>query len=262
MNTQPTLEQRIVDVLQPDATVTSADVAALMEEAEAGIAKAEREGTVDQTLSLDPKAARQAIEDAAFAANRLRLLLSKLNVRYREVHDQEQAKAWLAEYDVMKRERDALAEEVREVFPEAENKIVDLFVRITENNKALSALHQARPAGVMEHLLSAELHARGLDRFTRDTPSLLGSVCLFDWDTGRQIWPPPRPSISAAFAASMVPANNPADWANNYERRAAAQQAERQRMADYYLRLTKEQEERENREARERFAASQRKNST
>ena len=40
MNTQPTLEQRIVDALQPDATVTSADIAALIDEAEAGIAKA------------------------------------------------------------------------------------------------------------------------------------------------------------------------------------------------------------------------------
>jgi hypothetical protein len=32
-------------------------------------------------------------------------------------------------------------------------------------------------------------------------------------------------------------------------------------MADYLARLTQEQEERENKEARERFAASQRKNS-
>jgi hypothetical protein len=216
-----TLEQRISDALQPDTATTSAAIAALIDEAEAGIAKADREGTVNQTLSLDPKAARQAIEDATFAANRLRMLLSKLQVRYREVHDQEQAKAWLAEYDVMKRKRDALAEEVCEVYPDAEIKIVDLLVRITENNKALSALHQARPPGVMEHLVSAELHARGLDRFTRDTPSLLTSVCLFDWDRGRQIWPPPRPSISAAFAATLVPAYNPADWATNHEQRAA-----------------------------------------
>ena len=156
--------------------MTSADIAALIDEAEAGIAKAEQERAVDRTLSLDPKAARQAIEDATFAADRLRVLQSKLQVRYREVHDQEQAKAWLAEYDVMKRKRDALAEEVREVYPDAEIKIVDLFVRITENNEALSALHQARPAGVMEHLVSAELHARRLNRFTRDTPSLLTSV--------------------------------------------------------------------------------------
>ena len=245
-----------------DTAITSADIAALIDEAEAGIAKAEKEATVDQTLSLDPKAARQAIADAAFAADRLRILLSQLQVRYREVHSREQAKAWLAEYDVMKRKRDALAEELREVFPEAENKIVDLFVRITDNCEALSELHQARPPGVMEHLLSAELHARGLDRFTPDTPSLLTAVVLFDWNTGREIWPLPRPSISAAFAASMVPAYDPADWANNYERRAAAQQQERQYRADYYARLTKEQEARENREARERFAASQRRNST
>jgi hypothetical protein len=254
--------RRISDTLQPDVVITSADIAALIEEAEVGIAKADKEATVEHTLSLDPKAARHAIENAVFAADRLRLLLSKLQVRHREVHDQEQATAWLAEYDVMKRKRDALAEELLEVYPEAENKIVDLFVRITANNKALSELHQARPAGVMEHLVSAELHARGLDRFTRDTPSLLTSVCLFDWDSGRQMWPPPQPSISAAFAATLVPADNSADWANNYERRAAAQQRERQYIADYYARTTREQEERENREARERFAASQRKKST
>ena len=38
----------------------------------------------------------------------------------------------------------------------------------------------------------------------------------------------------------------------------AAQQVERQRMADYYARTTKEQEDRENAEARERFLAQQR----
>jgi hypothetical protein len=136
-----------------------------------------------------------------------------------------------------------------------------LFVRITNNDKALSELHQARPAGVREHLDSAELHARGLDRFTRDTPSLLTSVCLFDFHSGRQIWPPRRPPMAAAFATSMVSACDPADWARNHERRAEAQQREQQYMADYYARTTREQEERENREARERFAASQRKNS-
>ena len=113
----------------------------------------------------------------------------------------------------------------------------------------------------MEHLVSAELHARGLDRFTRDTPSLLTSVVLVDWNSGRQIWPPPRPSMASAFAATLVPAYNPADWAKDNDRRAAAQQRERQYIADYYARATREQEERENREARERFAASQRKNS-
>ncbi len=65
MNKQPTtLEQRCLAALQPDVTVTSAYVAALMEEVDAGIAKAEKEREVDQTLALDPKAARQAIAPA------------------------------------------------------------------------------------------------------------------------------------------------------------------------------------------------------
>jgi len=54
------------------------------------------------------------------------------------------------------------------------------------------------------------------------------------------------------------PAYAPTDWDNN-ERRAAAQRAEVQRHADYLVRSTREQEARENREARERFAESQRK---
>jgi hypothetical protein len=62
----------------------------------------------------------------------------------------------------------------------------------------------------------------------------------------------------------MVPADNrrfTADWAKDNERRVAAQRVEQQRIADYYARATREQEERQNAEAREHFAASQRKNS-
>ncbi len=263
MNKQPTtLEQRIAAALEPDDAITSADITALIEQGEAAIAKTEKERDVEQTLALDPTAARQAIEDATFAANRLRTLLSKLQERQEEVVYQEEVTAWLAEYDVRKRERDALAEELRAVYPDVVTRIMDVFDRMIANDHALSALHQARPGGVKQHLLSAELHARGLDHFTRDVPSLLTSVHLIDWDSGRQAWPPPRPSIAAAVAAT-VPAFDrrfSADWAKDNERRAAAQQAEQQRIADYYARLTREQEERQNREARERFAASQRRN--
>jgi hypothetical protein len=66
--------------------------------------------------------------------------------------------------------------------------------------------------------------------------------------------------MTSAFAATSVAANNPADWANKHEQRAAAQQLEREYMAAYYARASREQEERENREARERFAVSQRRN--
>ena len=131
MNTQPmTLEQRIVDALQPDAAVTSADIAALIDEVEAGIAKAEREGTVDQTLSLEPKAARQAIADAAFAADRLRILLSKLQARYQQACEKARVEEYEAERQVLDEESIQLAQEYRETCPPALNKLSDLFTRI------------------------------------------------------------------------------------------------------------------------------------
>jgi hypothetical protein len=95
-------------------------------------------------------------------------------------------------------------------------------------------------------------------------PSLLTSVQLVDLESGREIWPPPRPSMASSFAAAVPVYDRhcTADWARGNEQRAAEQQAERERRAEYYARLTREQDERQNAEAPELFAASQRKNST
>src|SRR5580693_9419953 len=90
----PTLEKRIDIALQPDTSITSADVAALIEETETEIAKADQGWRVDQTL--DQGAARQAMM-AILAANRLRMWVPKLQARYEQLHEQEQAAAWLAE---------------------------------------------------------------------------------------------------------------------------------------------------------------------
>jgi hypothetical protein len=65
--------------------------------------------------------------------------------------------------------------------------------------------------------------------------------------------------MASAFAATMPAYDRrfTADWAKDNDRRAAGQQAEQQRMADFYRRLDQEQEERENAEARESFLAQQ-----
>jgi hypothetical protein len=265
-NQPPTLRKRIDVALQSDAAITSADLAALIEETETYIGKAYQTWkTVDQTSSLDPEAKRQAL-NATLAANGLQPLLPKLQARYEQVHEQEQTAAWLAkheaawltEHDVLKHERDALAEELREVYPDAASKIAALFSRIDINDKALGKLHLHRPARVERYLRSAEQHARGPERFNYN--SLLASVRLFDWDTGHQIWPLPQSSMASVFAAtSMVACDRrfSADWAKENERRAAGRRAEQQRIADYYERTKKEQEDRENAEARERFMEQQ-----
>ena len=193
MNKQTeTLEQRIFVALQPDNSIRSTDVAALIAETEAVIADAEKEHAVDPR-SADPRAARQAIIDAMCTANRLGPLLPKLQARYRDALEQEHIVTWLAEreatwlakQDAWIVERDALVEELRDVYPEPTRRMADLFVRIAANNKTLDELNRTRPQGVHRHLHSVELAARGLDGFSNNKPSLLTSVCLFDWDTGQ-----------------------------------------------------------------------------
>jgi hypothetical protein len=226
--------RKSLGLIREDATMTSADIAALIEDAKAGIAEADKERAVDQAL------------------------LSNSQARCQKAQAQEQATEWLAEHDRLKGERDALAEELRAVYPDAVAKIMDLFVRITANDESLSGLHRSRPPGMKEHLLSAELHARGLDNFRRDKPSLLETTRLIDWASGREIWPPPQTPLAVLVAASVPRSQyRGADWWKTNERRAAEQQAERQRVADYYARAKREQEERENSEARERFIAQQ-----
>ncbi len=255
------LERKITAALSD--TTPAADLSALIEETKAAIAQAEKE-------QADPRAARQAL-DAMVAVNRLGPLLLKLQARYREVDERERTATWLAEreanwqaeYDALKVLRDDLSEELRDVYPEVARKIADLVDRIAANDKAVDELNRACPDGVHRYLRSVELHARGLDGFSRNTPSFLTSICLFDWDTGRQIFPPRGQSTGAAFAAAMMPASDrrfSGDWWKEKEEGAARQQAEQQRIADTYARMTKEQEDRENAEARERFAAHQPKN--
>jgi hypothetical protein len=261
MNKQLSLNKRIDVALQPEATVTSADLAALIDEIEAEIAQADQMWSDDETIS-------QAALNATLRANGLRPMLSQLQARYERVHETEyitaylakREAAWKANYDTVKRERDALAEELREVYPDAARRIADLFARIAANDRAVDDINRTRPDGVEQHLVSAEFHARERKTLSSGTPSLLQSVRLLDWDSGTQICPPQRPSTAAAFAVTPAPSYDrrfTADWAKDNGQRAAAQRVEQQRMAEYYTRLTDEQEARQNAEARESFLAQQ-----
>jgi hypothetical protein len=65
--------------------------------------------------------------------------------------------------------------------------------------------------------------------------------------------------MAAAFAAAVPVYDRrcTADWAQDNERRAAAQRAEGQRHAEFLARLAKDQEDRQNAEAQESFLAQQ-----
>ena len=170
---------------------------------------------------------RSQIEAAELARDRLRTLLPRLQ----EAQAAEFLTQWRADFEGLKVERDALAAQLREVYPPYATKIADLFARIAVNDEALSRLHQARPAGVALHLVGAELVARGLDGFTRFEPSIASELKLPDRNQAAKLaWPPPTPSIAvqvAADMARMLPPHAGANWHQKRETREAAEARKR-----------------------------------
>jgi hypothetical protein len=227
MTAPPSLEQRIVLALT-EQIKTAAAVADLIVEVEGAIlaadkaAKSEREKALDPIASPDAAQAREAMESAEFARDRLRTVLPRLQDRLATRLSTEYSQQWRASYDALKPRRDALAAEFRELYPEVEAKFVDLFKRIAINDAQINALHQDRPAGVALHLLGAELTARNLPSFSTTNPSIIKELKLPNFKhSATAAWPPPQPTLAMSFAQSLVPANDARfneDWAQERER--------------------------------------------
>ena len=203
------LEQRITTALASDS-VASADLAALLEEVDLAIAamEIEQKKSIDPLASPDAANAWKVVEHAAFVRDRLLRLKPCLEQRLQEVQAEEDLTYWHADHDVIKANRDELAAELRELYPPAAAKIADLFSRLRAFDAELSRLHQARPAGVSEHLLSPELVARGIESFTINSRSLIDEVKLPAFEPGQsQVWPPPRQirSVGVCTRAAWPP---------------------------------------------------------
>ena len=122
---------------------------------------------------------------------------------------------WRARYEVLKEKRDGLATELQDVYPPLVAKIADLFSRITANDAELAQLHQARPSGESPHLDGAELTARGLERFTRENPSIASELRLPSFEhSDPTVWPPSRTFDPNLFApvVSGDPRLSTGDW--------------------------------------------------
>ena len=81
-------------------------------------------------LTVDAAAARAALADAEFLRDRLQTALPKLQARQREVAAAERYRKWATEHDEAAAEQRALAQELTELYPPFEAKIVDLLLRI------------------------------------------------------------------------------------------------------------------------------------
>ena len=258
------LERRISAALTGDRSAT--DLADLLEQTDWAViaaeefAKDEREKALDPLASPDPHAARQCAEDAQFMVGRLKTLRPRLLQRHREISAREQLAQWQTHAHTLAGEGEQLAADLA-LYAEVTPKLVDVFGRLAVYRQKHSALYADRPPGVDDIAADPELQARHLQHFSRDCPTLLDSVQLRDWQSGKEVWPQRSSAqFAATFAQSMTAHSYyaGADWWRLEEQKAAERRAEMERMNRHYEQMTHEQEQRINKEERESFLARQR----
>jgi hypothetical protein len=246
---QEQLEKRIIAAID-NPNIGTEELIELIDEVKAVdaaiIAADESEQEVDQITSLASK--------VELARDRLRAVLPRLQEMGRARENRER---WFAVYKRVEAMRDAAAERLSR-YPELTDEMIEAFREAKRLDEVVHLVNLSAPSGVAQRLSSVELHARGLKKLSGDNPSLLESTRLIDWESGREIWPPPTTPLAVLAANSTLPyESRDASWAEDNERRAAERRADQQRMANHYAQLTQEQEKRENAEALERFLEQQ-----
>ena len=252
------LEARITAALSDD--IASADVAALITETEAAIAaadaaaEAERVKALDPIASPDPAKARTAMEDAAFTRERLRTVLPRLQARLKQVVAAEYAAKWEPDYKQVEALRDALAAEMREVYPRVKELLVSLFQRMAECDRECSRINGLAPDGEHRRLLKVELTARGVKGLLQPDVWIAETLRLpaFPRETGPiYAWPPPTPPV---FVPSFVLPGPGPNWHEEIEARNKARCEESERAFAALKERDREYRERELKEGKEAIA--------
>jgi hypothetical protein len=254
------LEKRIAAALA-DPQVTSTDLVELIDEAELAVATAEETARAEYEKALDPVAspdaakAKRSIWAAEFSRDRLRAFLSRLWERLDEIETAEKAGRWEADYAAIEAKRDALANELAEMYPNLTAQLCDMFQRAKAIDQECSRINGEAPAGEHRRLLGVELTARGLESFSISDPSLTEAAKLPDWThSDRMAWPAPQAPLAAILAASMAAAPD-ARFSANW---AAAREKDVARRTAVEARWVKEEEARQA-ESRRAYEASLRR---
>jgi hypothetical protein len=159
--------------------VPSGVISALITEVEQAVAWAADAAAKARGRALDPvlaasqvAAAHREMEDAAFRGERLQAAVTKLRERLEQVKAQEEDERRRLAYEKAKADRDRLAEELARVYPPIAAQLADLLTRIDANDREIEHINaHALPSGA-ERLLVAELVARGLEGFVKNSMSI------------------------------------------------------------------------------------------
>jgi hypothetical protein len=213
-STPTDLDDRITAAFADGAK--SDDIASLIVEAEAAAIAAGDTAELARSRALDPALsapdvakARAEMENAAFRRDRLEVAVTKLRERLKAVKAQEEDSRRQVAYAKAITVRDELAKELREVYPALATQLADLMVRITASDREIEHINAHALPAQAERLLVAELVARELEGFVRNsiqTPRITEELRIpaFRFDRHDAYAWPPREASPAVLG--IVPA--------------------------------------------------------
>ena len=253
MMNKPTIESRIAGMLSA-ADAKSDAIAALITEVEVAAQEADATATKTREEALDPATVIDAAKVGASVAtaeltrDRLRAALPRLQEQLKQAREREYAECWLNDYAAVKARRDAVAQQLRERYPQLVEELVTLMTSIAATDKEVDRINVAAPYGDYPRLRGVELTARGLDRLhaARHFHPARAAACRTSTrDDGPLLaYPPPRADLGrrAHVAADILRAGG--IGARNGWKRDRRRREENARLDAFY-------EKRSVREARE-----------
>jgi hypothetical protein len=257
MNGPQPLEQQIAAALSEKAAITSAALATLFGEVETAIAEVETAAVDANTRALDPTiddpaAARQQRDDCGFRLERLKAALPPLQQRYNEVRLAERKAKWRTDYADVKAKCDDAATNLKDIYGEFTTRLIDALIAAKELDQDVARVNSTAPSGEHDRLLSVECAARGVNAVGPNSAlSLLTELKLPRWSAPGWAWPPPTPPIDVRQVVPVKLMTHPMDrWHEGQAERKAETDREAQRVANYYRRQQREQEDMENARAR------------
>ena len=234
------LPERIAHALSSER-ITSHSLKQMLGELQKAITKANNDAEQAQARALDPTvtdpSARTACDDALYRRDRLQAALPQLQDRHQLVQQQERRARWIGRADSVSSQRDALACEFAEGYPDLIDKLVDLLQRIQAIDGQINRINGEAP-NTERRRLTAIGH------------SIPVNLKLFT-ASGQQVWPRPTPVILPQDIMPVLPGPGP-NWWEVQAQRDRQRHAEAQRVANYYAQQEKEREDRDKAEARAR----------
>lgn len=202
------LHRRIATALS--SNVPSAEVAALIVEFVAAGIKSEDSGVAEDTIAVDqadspgPESAQAATPTDDVTDDQASGTLPRLKARLAELEAAEYAKGWEKDYQRVKAQVEKAARKWKK-YPKLIAQLIDILDTATIDREILR-INAAAPDGEQRRLRAVELTARDLEEFDRYRPSVAKSVQLPQLEHSfKMAWPPPPPSLAAAYAALMTP---------------------------------------------------------